>query len=418
MAKHDRRAVEAAFGGEDTATPSRRRRWWLWPLVLLSVLLVLVGSAVAVIYSTLGRAEIEPYSKEETYGGQDMLEHDLPPIDEEAVESTPTLPALDPLPDEEGGTPPTTTTPTTSATAKPPASSGGVVTPKPPATMQQRIRDWCANGEAVSSDHVINVLLVGIDSVDVMNNGRADSLILMSVNTQKKTITLTSLLRDQYAYITTEKGESFEKMHLSNVRGGPEKLIQTIEAHYKVQIDNYILVSLTTFPLVIDRVGGVTLSVTEAEAAVLGGEFVAGEQRLTGAKALRYARIRKYDSEQARTGRQRKVLAALVNELKSASVAEIAGVINDVLPYVRTGFTQTQMISLATRAVSEGWFGYAIQQRYTPEGDYWRGEMIDELWYWLVDYPVAAYELQMSIYGRSNIRLSGYRRSFLDYPVR
>lgn len=398
MAKHER------------STP--RRRWWKPLLIVAGVLVALMLAVFVALWFILGRAAIEPYEKSPTYNGLDMLEHDLPAIDENNVVTAPSRAPLEPIPQEEEEVLPEESAPSQEETPsqEDPIDDG--------TTMQQLMRNWCANGEAVSSDQVLNILLVGVDHEDVTINGRADSLILFSVNTQTGTVTLASLLRDQYAYIATANGESFEKMHLSNVRGGPEQLIDTVEAHYKVQIDNYVMVSLATFPRIIDRLGGVTLTLTEAEATVLGGSFAAGTQRLNGAQALRFSRLRSLDSDQARTGRQRQVLTALMTELRGASAGDLVGIVNDLLPYVRTGFTQSQMLALAGRAISEGWLRYDIRQLHTPDGDCWRGVTIDKLWYWLVDYPVAAHDLQMALYGRSNITLRDDRISFLSYPVR
>lgn len=386
----------------------RTGRWWKILLGVVGALALLVGLGVAAVYITLGRADIDPYKKETTYDGQDMLDHDLPSIDETAVTSAPTLPTLPPIPEETADT--SETKATQPDTAHEPDLSG--------TTQRELIRNWCVNGEAVSSAQVLNILLVGEDNKSVEINGRADSMMLLSVNTRTHTITLTSLLRDQYAYISTAAGESFEKMHLANVRGGPPLLISTIEAHYKVQIDNYVMVSLETFPKVIDRLGGVRVTLTEAEAAALGRGFTAGEQRLDGERALRFARLRRIDSDQARTGRQRQVVGAVIDELRQASLGELIGVINDLLPYVRTGLTQSQMISLATRAVSDGWTGYATKQLLVPANQTWKGGYEDGLWYWFVDYPLVAHDLQTALYGKSNISLAADRVSFWRYRVR
>lgn len=399
----------------------KKKRWGLIvALTAVGLVVALLLGAVGTVYYILSRATIEPYEKEPTYDGQDMLEHDLPAIDETAEVVVEELPPLEPIVSEEdylvdaevGAD--SATVPDV-APVEPPVSAE----PAPEAmTVQKLMKNWCANGQPVNSSQVLNILLIGVDHEDVAINGRADSLILFSVNTQTGTITMASLLRDQYAYTTTGSGEIFEKMHLSNGRGGPSQMIATVEAHYKVQIDNYVMVSLSTFPKIIDRFGGVTITLTEAEVKALGAGFAVGEQRLNGEQALRYSRLRHIDSDANRTGRQRKVLTSLMNELRTASLSDLIGVVNDLLPYVRTGFTQTQMITLAGRAVSEGWLSYTQQQFYTPAGDCWYGAMVDDLFYWIVDYPVAAHDLQMALYGKSNITLAPDRTSFLSCPIR
>ena len=76
--------------------------------------------------------------------------------------------------------------------------------------VKEKIIDWQKNGQPAKDDNVLNILLMGIDveSSDMNKNSRADAMMLVSINHNTKTITLASILRDQYCYI--EKRDSFE----------------------------------------------------------------------------------------------------------------------------------------------------------------------------------------------------------------
>ncbi|MDD6284776.1 MAG: LCP family protein [Firmicutes bacterium] len=262
------------------------------------------------------------------------------------------------------------------------------------------IKKWCESGTVASSKDVINILLMGMDNRNIKYNSRADSMMIASINTKTGQITLASILRDQYAYVNS-RSIKFEKMHHALVRGGPAKQIEVIEAHYKVQIDNYILVNFTSFKSIIDKLGGVTINLTSAEAKVLG--MSAGEQLLNGTKALEYSRIRYIDTDVARTGRQQKVIEAIIQKARGASLVELTQVISELLQYVRTGMSKSEILGYATEAFTSGWFSYDIVHYCAPGENYRKGGFKGDIWYWTVNYPRAAQELQMTLYGRTNI---------------
>lgn len=59
-----------------------------------------------------------------------------------------------------------------------------------------------ADSEPVTNDgNVYNVLLVGVDRRDKSWAGNSDSMILMSLNYEKKQISMISLMRDTYVNI-------------------------------------------------------------------------------------------------------------------------------------------------------------------------------------------------------------------------
>lgn len=262
------------------------------------------------------------------------------------------------------------------------------------------IKQWCSTGSAVSSDDVVNILLMGMDNNNIRYNSRADAMMIVSINKQTGKITLASVLRDQYAYVNG-KTARFEKMHHALARGGPQLQISVIEAHLKVQIDNYILVNFTSFKSIVDILGGVDITLTSAEAKVLG--LSAGTQHLSGGQVLTYARIRAIDSDVVRTSRQQKVIEAIIKKASTASLSELTAAISDVLGYVRTGMSKGEIMSYATEAFTSGWFNYDIVNYCAPGEDYRKGGYIGSSWYWTVNYPRAAQELQQTLYGKTNI---------------
>ncbi len=281
-------------------------------------------------------------------------------------------------------------------------------------SVKEKIIDWQKNGQPAKDDNVLNILLMGIDveSSDMNKNSRADAMMLVSINHNTKTITLASILRDQYCYI--EKRDSFEKLHHGNGYGGPEMQIELIEKYYKISIDNYALVNFYSLPKIIDEMGGIKVNITKTEADYMntywGTKVKTGENVVDGATALIYMRIRHYTGgDTARVSRQQQVIKTVFNEMKKQSKTELIALMTELVKYVRTGYTSNEVLSLSADALTKGWFDYKIQQISLPDESCSTGTTIDNVWYWQVDYPLAAQKMQKAIYGKSNIILSEKR---------
>ena len=205
------------------------------------------------------------------------------------------------------------------------------------------------------SDDVYNILLMGIDyGSKNYPYGRSDSMILVSINKNQKTIKLVSLSRAAYAAI-----QGYKNTRLSHAHGygGAPLAIDTVERNYKIRIDRYVSVGFDSFKKIIDAFGGVSINLTSVEQNVLNGAFPgkfpsAGTYTLNGEQALVYARLRATDNDRTRTGRQRNVLMALSQKAKSMSVTDALGILNVVLPLVRTNFTRTELVKQAANALS------------------------------------------------------------------
>ena len=194
---------------------------------------------------------------------------------------------------------------------------------------------------------VYNILLIGTDARPGESRGRSDAMIIASINNRTGKIHLTSLMRAMYVAIP---GRGWSMLNHSYAWGGADLLLQTIEDNLRVRIDDHMVVNFAGFTQAIDAVGGVTIDLTSAEAKYLG--LQAGANRMDGAMALRYARIRKIDSDFARTGRQRTVIEAVVKEARSLNAIQLTNLAETLLPLVSTNLSNTQMISLLTKMMS------------------------------------------------------------------
>ncbi|MBQ8782707.1 MAG: LCP family protein [Clostridia bacterium] len=294
---------------------------------------------------------------------------------------------------------------------------------------------WANNGgDKMRSKNVLNVLLCGVDSeTGTASSGRADAIMLVSINKKTQKITLTSFFRDSYIYmdIPQQSGGTkgrYEKVNAAYSLGGPATLIDTIEKNFKVEIDEYIAVDFASFKKLIDALGGVTVDVEYNEAMFIRRtskqtNFPYGNDvKLNGTQALIYSRIRKLDSDVNRTERQRKIIKALMASAKTASSGQLVNAYKQTAEFIRTGYTQPEVISLLATAVTQGWMKYEITEITLPQEQgvemasaYVNTSSARNQWVWIVDYPICAQKLQKAVYGETNIILESDRKSALDF---
>lgn len=291
-------------------------------------------------------------------------------------------------------------------------------------TVKELVKRWATNGgDKLHSRDVINILLIGEDYVD--GSSRSDAAIIVSVDKKNHKITLTSILRDSYTYMNINGEERYDKTNHSYAWGGAEKLKEVISDNYKIVIDHYVILDFEGFVSIVEALGGITVEVTQAEADYINStssyNVSSGKNvRLNGQQALYFARIRKLDGEAQRTERQRRLISACLKGIKGSSLEELEGLLKAVYPYVTTDYTEFQLASLGAQAMTGKWFEFDVISNTAPSEENRRGfnsykTHTGNLSVWIVDYVKAARELQLSIYGQSNIRLSeGKRNTAID----
>lgn len=227
-------------------------------------------------------------------------------------------------------------------------------------------------------DKILNVLLLGVDDYEANDRGRSDSMLMISLDRRHEKLKMTSFMRDMYVSIP---GYHANKLTVAYSLGGPSLTVQTIENSFGVDIDRYVLISNDSFNRIVDRLGGVTVTLTndkdkngrtEADLInIYSGESSskrlpsgAGTRHLTGRQSHYYSRIRAIGDDYERTLRQRKVLQAIVDEFKSSDLGTINGILYDVLPLVKTNMTKNEILSLAANSLT--YLNYPTSQNRIP----------------------------------------------------
>lgn len=220
---------------------------------------------------------------------------------------------------------------------------------------------------------VINVLLVGQDAREGEESKNADTMLLVTVNKETKKINMTSFQRDTLVYIPTvydtngtpHSGRT--KMTLAYALGykwggnlGAMEIIdKVIERNFGAIVDKNIEVNMEAFDACINALHGVDIELNADEVKYLNDYFKdypervykEGVNKLDGWAAEMYARTRhssNADNDFNRTNRQRAVVAAVLEKLKSMSLLEINSLIDELLPMVLTDMTNTDMTTYVT----------------------------------------------------------------------
>lgn len=218
---------------------------------------------------------------------------------------------------------------------------------------------YVSASELKSDKSVFNLLLLGVDarSDEKAEESRADSMMLISIDSANHNIKMVSFLRDTWVYIPC--ADKHQRLNAASSYGGYAEVANTIEYNFGVKIDGYAVADFEMFKTMVDSIGGVKVSVTAEEAAEVTnhkgryGNVVLeeGEYKLTGEQALAYCRIRKIDTDWKRTERQRTVIQAILSKtLKSGPIGAYK-MANAVAPFIETNLSKGELRSLVFKIV-------------------------------------------------------------------
>jgi len=221
--------------------------------------------------------------------------------------------------------------------------------------------------EVVATQNVTTIMLVGQDYRKGQEHYLSDTMIMCTINRDTNTLTMTSILRDLYVPLPDYRNHGPGRNRINvcynlgtvwtgSVKGGMEMLALCVEQNFGIHIDHTVAVDFIAFEKVIDLMGGVDITMTQAEADYLNKDethkewkyypdhtFSAGPQTLNGMDALAYSRIRKIDSDFQRTNRQRTVINSLLQKCKKMGIWDLHKLATEILPLVTTDMTDDEM---------------------------------------------------------------------------
>jgi LCP family protein required for cell wall assembly len=195
----------------------------------------------------------------------------------------------------------------------------------------------------------INILIVGCDEIE--NQGRADTIVLLSISPKTKNVLILSIPRDTRVEIP---GRGMNKINHAYAFGGKELISKTVSSFLDIPINFYVIVDFIKFVNIIDELGGVEINIEKEmhyidKAGGLNINLYPGKQILDGEKALQYIRFR-HDNlgDLGRIKRQQKLVEALINKMMNLdSVKKIPLILEGLKTYLETDIKIQDAVALA-----------------------------------------------------------------------
>ena len=209
-------------------------------------------------------------------------------------------------------------------------------------------------------------MLICMDSwaTDPKNLGHSDGLILVSVDEYARRVMLTSFIRDMLIQRPDGKFGRINNVvgYFGADQSGIEALIKTINTHFNLKIEDYIVVDFQKVQNIIDAIGGVDITITDREAQYLRNYSISrssttpelsggGTYHFSGHAAVIYMRIRKVANiegetqDVGRTRRARIVLTSIADSLKDVTFDQALDLLDSVIANtLYTSMTTTDML--------------------------------------------------------------------------
>jgi LCP family protein required for cell wall assembly len=182
-----------------------------------------------------------------------------------------------------------------------------------------------------SPDNSENILVMGSDYRPELGSARSDTVLLVHVSGDGKSVHVVSVPRDLMVSIPacqTADGSlsraQYAQFNWSFAFGGAACTIRTFEDLTGIRVDHHIVIGFDGFARLVDAVGGVEMDLPQAMwDPNVGLDLSAGHHLLDGTQALAYVRAREYignGSDTNRMSRQQQFLRLVSAKVRSAGV--------------------------------------------------------------------------------------------------
>ncbi|MBO1299848.1 MULTISPECIES: LCP family protein [unclassified Enterococcus] len=203
---------------------------------------------------------------------------------------------------------------------------------------------------SIDDQEPFSVLLLGLDTGGLgrTEQGRSDTMMVVTVNPQQKKSTIISLDRDIYTNIVGYG--TVDKLNHAYAFGGVEMAMDSIEQLLDIPIDHYVTINLDGMKDLIDAVGGIEID-NKIDFTLDGVHVPEGKQTVDGETGLAYARMRHEDPEGdiGRQARQREVVTKIVNKVVSLDgVSNYRKLLDAAGNNVTTDLDWDDMLDIAT----------------------------------------------------------------------
>ncbi len=208
----------------------------------------------------------------------------------------------------------------------------------------------------------VNVLALGIDeSAERADWGtyRTDTMMLVTVDFSDNSVALLSIPRDSYVKIYNELGEiakedePMAKINNAFAFGGGAKrkgfdyACMTVSKLLDVPVQHYVCVNMPVVKQMVDAMGGVDYDM-DIDFTMNGRAYSKGLQHMDGQAVLDYCRMRKDSSDIVRVDRQQRMLALILQTMKSTDqIRNIPAIYQAGQANIETDMSFEQICALA-----------------------------------------------------------------------
>ena len=206
------------------------------------------------------------------------------------------------------------------------------------------------------------IALFGVDSRNnsVGKGNNADVIIICNIDQGTGEIKLVSVFRD--TYLSVSDNGLYNKINQAYFLGGPEQAVEALNRNLDLQIDDFATFNWKAVVDAVNILGGVDVELSKAEFYYINAYITetveatgvgsyqlkqAGLNHLDGVQAVAYARLRKMDTDFARTERQREIIDLCFQKLKKSDFAVVNNVMEAVFPQILSSVTIDDIIPAA-----------------------------------------------------------------------
>lgn len=273
--------------------------------------------------------------------------------------------------------------------------------------------------EALDEDDIKGVttfVLMGADGNDDESTNRSDTIMLFTINANKKTLSLITIPRDSFVYIP--QLATWTKINGAYYHGGPEYLLSTINYNFGLNVDKYAAIDVQNLIYVIDYLGGVDVTITQAEMNYInnnqyikalkysGHQYKAlssyGNVTLNGDQALTHLRNRADENmDYGREKRNRDIIESLTKKISNLETSKILDFLDVVLPKITTNVNVAEYLPVIYDVLkNKNSYLKNITSVQVPNTSYCHDEYTwDGVWCLGIDFDKAKTDFIKYIYG-------------------
>lgn len=194
----------------------------------------------------------------------------------------------------------------------------------------------------------MNVLVCGIDYEQGRDGKLTDVIMVVNLDIVSKKVNVLQIPRDTFIGYNYDETGKINSIYGNQLDGGIKGLSNTINKNFNITIDHYVTVTMESFRIIVDKLGGVEVYVPEEIPFEPGKYLPAGNQLLTGEQAEWLVRYRNgyIEGDIGRVRMQRYFWTGMAKKIITTPKTQMIGLVPTLSKEVESDMTVNQMISI------------------------------------------------------------------------